>query len=73
MQIRIPELAAEVGVPPERVINLHSALGGTGANEPEKFTMPHLFVDNCHMNDEGYALMAETIYNAVAPQLAVQP
>ena len=43
---RIPELAAEVGIPPERVINLHPALGGTGVNEPEKYTMPELFVDN---------------------------
>ena len=87
---RIPELAAEVGIPPGRVINLHTALGGTGKNEPECFKSPELFVDNwwhqlafimtslacaacSHMNDAGYALMAETIFNVVAPELASQP
>ena len=30
-------------------------------------------VMSSHMNDAGYALMAQTIYKVVAPQLANQP
>lgn len=55
----IPKIADIVGIPNERIINLFEALGGSAMDKV------HLFADGCHPNDEGYALVADTVMKAL--------
>ena len=53
----IPEIASEISA--NGVIDLFQAFGGTN------LTMSNFLADGCHPNDQGYQLIAETIYGDV--------
>lgn len=58
----IPDIAQDAGIPKERVINLFEALGGIALDKE------HMFVDGCHPNDEGYAVIADTVMSSLGLQ-----
>ena len=63
LPVLIPQMASEIGLPPERVISLFDAAGGDELSKPE------LFSDGLHPNCEGYTIIAECVYRAIQPFL----
>lgn len=59
----IPQMAGEVGIPAEKVINLFEALGGAELKQSE------WFVDGCHPNDTGYNALAQAVFQNIKPSL----
>lgn len=51
----------DLGIPADHIIDLFARMGGHTLQHPE------LFADGCHPNDQGYAVMAQAVLNAVLP------
>ena len=55
----IPKILLDADIPEEHIINMFEPLGGKELRHPE------LFPDQCHCNDQGYALIGTHVYQAV--------
>jgi len=59
----MPEMAKEMGIPPQNVVNMFELMGGKELSHPEYFP------DFIHCNDEGYHVMAEEIFLVIAQKI----
>ena len=52
----IPNIAKQLNIPDNHIVDLFKFMGG------KNLTMPDMFIDGCHPNDNGYKVLAQAVF-----------